>query len=405
MTLARTRERPRRTRVAPAIRALPDVGSRHGTRRRGRARSAGASMAGSARRTAVGRGGPAIASDGARAAAGMGCSAGSWSHCAPPGKTTWGITPRFREQSGCPPMRAAAGCCCNGSMNDTTYAYDAGGAAARHEWFGFVRFKSVRLSCAGPQPKPKRQSDRFFSWIRGSAMERGDDRWIAGVCSAIAQRVGWSPTLVRALVLASVVLCGFGLALYAIAWALLPDARDGRILGEELIDGRWDWNMLGVIIMMMLAVAVPGAGLAAACAALVLWLVQNANRRHGGYGSGSGVSGTGDSENGSYRRGWPASSYAYDGADTGEQAADAGTAGSSADRAGNRGKCSGVLRSVGASAVPAARSGIRLRPAPYRRSARTSSHAVPVVSVSPIGALFHRNTSAASRPVSPSSSA
>lgn len=123
-------------------------------------------------------------------------------------------------------------------------------------------------------------------------MERGDDRWIAGVCSAIAQRVGWSPTLVRALVLASVVLCGFGLALYAIAWALLPDARDGRILGEELIDGRWDWNMLGVIIMMMLAVAVPGAGLAAAlCAALVLWaLVQNANRRHGGYGSGSGVS-------------------------------------------------------------------------------------------------------------------
>lgn len=229
-------------------------------------------------------------------------------------------------------MRAAAGCCCNGSMNDTTYAYDAGGAAGPgtngSDSYGSNPYGSP---APGPQPKPKRQSDRFFSWIRGSAMERGDDRWIAGVCSAIAQRVGWSPTLVRALVLASVVLCGFGLALYAIAWALLPDARDGRILGEELIDGRWDWNMLGVIIMMMLAVAVPGAGLAAAlCAALVLWaLVQNANRRHGGYGSGSGVSGTGDSENGSYRRGWPASSYAYDGADTGEQAADAGTAGSS----------------------------------------------------------------------------
>lgn len=224
-------------------------------------------------------------------------------------------------------MRAAAGCCCNGSMNDTTYAYDAGGAAGPgtngSDSYGSNPYGSP---APGPQPKPKRQSDRFFSWIRGSAMERGDDRWIAGVCSAIAQRVGWSPTLVRALVLASVVLCGFGLALYAIAWALLPDARDGRILGEELIDGRWDWNMLGVIIMMMLAVAVPGAGLAAAlCAALVLWaLVQNANRRHGGYGSGSGVSGTGDSENGSYRRGWPASSYAYDGADTGEQAADAG---------------------------------------------------------------------------------
>ena len=166
-------------------------------------------------------------------------------------------------------MRAAAGCCCNGSMNDTTYAYDAGGAAGPgtngSDSYGSNPYGSP---APGPQPKPKRQSDRFFSWIRGSAMERGDDRWIAGVCSAIAQRVGWSPTLVRALVLASVVLCGFGLALYAIAWALLPDARDGRILGEELIDGRWDWNMLGVIIMMMLAVAVPGAGLAAAlCAA------------------------------------------------------------------------------------------------------------------------------------------
>lgn len=150
-------------------------------------------------------------------------------------------------------------------MNDTTYAYDAGGAAGPgtngSDSYGSNPYGSP---APGPQPKPKRQSDRFFSWIRGSAMERGDDRWIAGVCSAIAQRVGWSPTLVRALVLASVVLCGFGLALYAIAWALLPDARDGRILGEELIDGRWDWNMLGVIIMMMLAVAVPGAGLAAA---------------------------------------------------------------------------------------------------------------------------------------------
>ena len=154
-------------------------------------------------------------------------------------------------------------------MNDTTYAYDAGGAVGPgtngSDSYGSNPYGSP---APGPQPKPKRQSDRFFSWIRGSAMERGDDRWIAGVCSAIAQRVGWSPTLVRALVLASVVLCGFGLALYAIAWALLPDARDGRILGEELIDGRWDWNMLGVIIMMMLAVAVPGAGLAAAlCAA------------------------------------------------------------------------------------------------------------------------------------------
>ena len=72
-------------------------------------------------------------------------------------------------------MRAAAGCCCNGSMNDTTYAYDAGGAASPgtngSDSYGSNPYGSP---APGPQPKPKRQSDRFFSWIRGSAMERGD---------------------------------------------------------------------------------------------------------------------------------------------------------------------------------------------------------------------------------------
>ena len=306
-------------------------------------------------------------------------------------------------------MRAAAGCCCNGSMNDTTYAYDAGGAAGPgtngSDSYGSNPYGSP---APGPQPKPKRQSDRFFSWIRGSAMERGDDRWIAGVCSAIAQRVGWSPTLVRALVLASVVLCGFGLALYAIAWALLPDARDGRILGEELIDGRWDWNMLGVIIMMMLAVAVPGAGLAAAlCAALVLWaLVQNANRRHGGYGSGSGVSGTGDSENGSYRRGWwPRHTPMM--VRTRERRRPMPA------RLAHQGPPRRKPREVQRS--PPERRCVSRSSSPLRDTASASPippivpHVLPCrtsrLRIAHRRGLFHRNTSAASRPVSPSSSA
>ena len=59
-------------------------------------------------------------------------------------------------------------------MNDTTYAYDAGGAAGPgtngSDSYGSNPYGSP---APGPQPKPKRQSDRFFSWIRGSAMERG----------------------------------------------------------------------------------------------------------------------------------------------------------------------------------------------------------------------------------------
>lgn len=140
----------------------------------------------------------------------------------------------------------------------------------------------------GGQKPPKRFGASFFAWIRRSGMMRGDDRWIGGVCSGLAARLGWSPTLVRALVLGSAVLGGFGLALYAIAWVLLPDARDGRILAEELIAGRWDWNMLGAIIVLVMTLAIPGVGFAVIlAAALVLWaLVQSANRQLHGYGFG-----------------------------------------------------------------------------------------------------------------------
>lgn len=138
------------------------------------------------------------------------------------------------------------------------------------------------------QRPPKRFGSSFFAWIRHSGMMRGDNRWIGGVCSGLAARLGWNPTLVRGLVLGSAVFGGFGLALYAIAWALLPDARDGRILGEELVAGRWDWNMLGAIIVVIMALVIPGVGMVSSlCAALVLWvLVQSANRQVRGYGFG-----------------------------------------------------------------------------------------------------------------------
>ncbi|NEG55975.1 PspC domain-containing protein [Bifidobacterium platyrrhinorum] len=129
---------------------------------------------------------------------------------------------------------------------------------------------------------------KVFAWFRASGVTRGDDRWIGGVCSGIAARLGWSPTLVRALMIVFTFLFGFGAALYAFAWLMLPDARDGRILAEELVAGRWDWNCLGAFAMLAVAVVIVGAGwVAIVVAAVALWAIcQSGMRQQHGYGYG-----------------------------------------------------------------------------------------------------------------------
>ena len=119
-------------------------------------------------------------------------------------------------------------------------------------------------------------SERFFAWVRGSQIRRGRDRWIGGVCDGLARRLGWNVALVRALMILSTFFFGAGAAFYGMAWFLLPDEIDGRILSEELIRGNWDWNCLGVFLFMAVAICLPGAGwVAFALSALVLWLILN----------------------------------------------------------------------------------------------------------------------------------
>ncbi|WP_174769148.1 PspC domain-containing protein [Bifidobacterium longum] len=142
-----------------------------------------------------------------------------------------------------------------------------------------------------PQPGPQKNktSRRFFTWVRSSGLVRGDDRWIGGVCSGIALRLGWSPTLVRALVIVCTLFFGFGAALYALGWFLMPDVRDGHILAEDLIAGQWDWNCLGCFLFLAVAIVIPGAGwVCIALAALALWLLAKSGiRQQEGYGFGA----------------------------------------------------------------------------------------------------------------------
>jgi len=53
-----------------------------------------------------------------------------------------------------------------------------------------------------------------------------DGRIIAGVCAGLAQRFGWSVTVVRLIFLLSIVLPGSQVIVYLILWILMPNQRD-----------------------------------------------------------------------------------------------------------------------------------------------------------------------------------
>lgn len=97
------------------------------------------------------------------------------------------------------------------------------------------------------QPQPDRG---FFGWVRSLGIERSDG-WVAGVCAGIARRTGADPTIVRGIFAVAAVLGFPALWLYAIAWALLPDA-EGRIVAR-LRHGSAP-GALGVVITAGLAV-------------------------------------------------------------------------------------------------------------------------------------------------------
>ncbi|RHK23644.1 PspC domain-containing protein, partial [Bifidobacterium adolescentis] len=174
----------------------------------------------------------------------------------------------FRADSGCSPIRMTAADCCNGDMSNANNNPQGGSAAGSAEPQSQPRPPMY-------QPQPNR-GNRFFAWIRSSRITRGRNRWIAGVCDGVARRLGWNATLVRALVILTSLLFGAGAAFYALAWFLLPDETDGRILCEELVNGHWDWNCAGALVCAAVALCLPGAGwLAFGVAVLVFWLLVN----------------------------------------------------------------------------------------------------------------------------------
>lgn len=129
----------------------------------------------------------------------------------------------------------------------------------------------------------ERRQGRFFPWVRESGLVRSaEERWIGGVCGGLGRYLGWSPLLVRALMIGAAFVAGIGVVFYALAWFLLPDERDGRILCEELLDGHWDWSCLGVLLGLVCMIFWPPVWLfGLAAGAFALWLViEQAGRRN-----------------------------------------------------------------------------------------------------------------------------
>ncbi len=93
--------------------------------------------------------------------------------------------------------------------------------------------------------------DGLFSSLRGFGVRRNtDERWLAGVCSGIADRLGIDPLIVRGALIVLLFVGGLGGLAYLVAWALLPD-QNGKILAEAALHGD-GW---GIFLLIVIAIA------------------------------------------------------------------------------------------------------------------------------------------------------
>ena len=114
-------------------------------------------------------------------------------------------------------------------------------------------------SSGAPHGYPQSQPQNFFTWVRGHGIQRGRDRWIGGVASGIAHRLGVDPLIVRGVFIVLSIFAGIGVLLYGVAWALLPEP-DGRIHVQEAGAGRWSAGMTGALITTVIGFPSLGGG-------------------------------------------------------------------------------------------------------------------------------------------------
>lgn len=135
---------------------------------------------------------------------------------------------------------------------------------------------------------PQTGLDKIFAALRGIGIRRRtDDKWIAGVCSGLADRLGVDPVIVRVGLFVLTLLGGVGITLYLVAWALLPNDRNEIAAERALRDGHGG----SIVLLVFAGLSLFGGswwthdsgwgfpwGLVLT-GALVWWLVQRSHNR------------------------------------------------------------------------------------------------------------------------------
>lgn len=145
--------------------------------------------------------------------------------------------------------------------------------------------------------------DRFFAWLRALDIRRDtQDKWLAGVCSGLARRLGVDPLVLRAALIVLVLLGGVGVTVYLIAWAFIPNDREEIVAENGLRHG----DFWGIAILVLIALSlVGGSGIGdhngwgfwwlwwiAVPVGLVVWLVTRNRGESTGANTFAGPSGT-----------------------------------------------------------------------------------------------------------------
>ncbi|MDO5727334.1 MAG: PspC domain-containing protein [Bowdeniella nasicola] len=92
----------------------------------------------------------------------------------------------------------------------------------------------------------------FFDSLRSQPYRRTEDRLVGGVCAGIAHRFGYAPVVIRFVFICLVLFSSWTLVAYGLAWLLLPEHRDERIHGEDLLAGRVHAAVAGAAILIIL---------------------------------------------------------------------------------------------------------------------------------------------------------
>ncbi|WP_159626041.1 PspC domain-containing protein [Actinomyces sp. zg296] len=117
----------------------------------------------------------------------------------------------------------------------------------------------------GPWAVPTQPNRPFmaglFDSLRRSGVVRAEQRVVGGVCGGLAQRLGIDLILVRCVVAVLSLVMGIGLLAYGLAWALLPEERDGRIHLQQAFSSDMSAGFLGAVVCVIAGAARPDWGL------------------------------------------------------------------------------------------------------------------------------------------------